>query len=209
MKPLTSKMSKPSRRKQGPERPGFNFTLHMRHLLGDVVTRLGQLEHIDLDRVAVSFHQTRKAVSHGMYASLTPMRFANGRRHTIRRGQKWAIQQVIDGSGREMLYILSFYLPRFLQIPCREKLSTVVHELWHISPRFDGDLRRHGGRCYAHGSAAAQYDAQVERLVDRWLQLSPPESVYRFLEYDYHDLVRRHGRIYGQKIPNPKLFPVG
>ena len=192
----------------GASRAGFDFTRHMRNLCGDMVARLGQLQHIDLDRVAVSFRQTRKAVSHGVYASLTPMRFDGGRMHAIRRGRKWGMQRLMDESGREILYVLSFYLPRFLDLPLREKLNTVVHELWHISPRFNGDLRRFGGRCYAHGSSAARYDAQVERLVERWLSLSPPESVHHFLRHNFADLDRRHGGIYGRKISTPKLFPV-
>ena len=39
-----------------------------------------------------------------------------------------------------MLYLLSFYLPRFLKLPWREKLATVIHELWHVNPQFNGDL---------------------------------------------------------------------
>jgi hypothetical protein len=84
----------------------------------------------------------------------------------------------------------------------------VVHELWHISPRFDGDLRRFGGRCYAHSASQRRYDAKVEQLVDRWLSLEPPASVYNFLRYEFRELVRRYGRVYGVKIPTPKLIPV-
>ena len=64
-----------------------------------------------------------------------------------------------------MLYILNFYLPRFLDLPFREKLTTMLHELWHIGPKFDGDVRRLGGRCFAHGSSQKQYDAHVEALL--------------------------------------------
>ena len=187
---------------------GFDFTSHMRRLCGDVVQRLPELRHIDLPRVAISFAQTRKAVDHGLYASLTPLRFAGGSQHTVRRGRKWTVQRVVDRSGQEMLYLLSFYLPRFLDQSFHQKLTTVVHELWHVSPRFDGDLRRFGGRCYAHGASQKRYDAMVERLVDRWLSLEPPAAVYNFLRYDFRELVRRYGRVYGVRISAPKLIPV-
>ena len=187
---------------------GFDFTLHMRRLCADMIHRLPQLGHVDLPRVAISFSQARKAVDHGLYASLTPLRFAGGSCHTVRRGQKWTVQRVVDGSGREMLYLLSFYLPRFLDQPFRHKLITVVHELWHISPRFDGDLRRFGGRCYAHSASQKRYDAQVEQLVDRWLSLDPPASAYNFLRYEFGELVGRYGRVYGVKVPAPKLIPI-
>jgi predicted metallopeptidase len=181
----------------------------MRHLCEDMVARLDWLRHIDMARVAVSFSQARKATSHGMYASLTPMRFAGGRTHTIRGGQKWGVQRLCAADGREMLYILTFYLPRFLDLPFREKLSTVMHELWHIGPRFDGDVRRYGGRCFAHGSSQERYEHHVERLVNAWLASGPAESVYEFLRYDFHQLLARHGRVYGRKIPTPKLIRVG
>jgi predicted metallopeptidase len=188
---------------------GFDFTLHMRLLCEDMVARVDRLRHIDMARVAVSFSQARKATSHGMYAALTPMRFVGGRMHTVRRGQKWGVQQLRAADGREMLYILNFYLPRFLDLPLREKLDTVMHELWHISPKFDGDVRRYGGRCFAHGSSQQQYDALVEGLVDRWLASRPPESVLEFLRYDFHGLLARCGRVFGRRIPTPKLIRVG
>ena len=199
---------KQPRRRRSTPRHGFNFTLHVRRLSEDMTRRLPQLGHIDLARVAISFSQTRSATDHGTYASLTPMRFAGGQLHTVRRGRKWGVQRLDDASGREMLYILRFYLPRFLDLPLREKLSTVIHELWHVSPHFDGDLRRHRGRCYAHGSSQKHYDAVVERLVDRWLALEPPEELYGFLRHSFAELVARHGRVYGKKIPTPKLIPV-
>jgi len=187
---------------------GFDFTMHMHRLCGDMARRLPQLGHIDPDRVAIGFCQARKPVSHGMYASLTPMRFAGGRIHTVRRGRKWTVQRLYDTSGREMLYILSLYLPRFLNLPFRDKLTTVMHELWHIGPRFDGDLRRHRGRCFAHTGSQESYDAYVERLADDWLSFSPPPAIYEFLHADFQELLCRYGRVYGTKIPSPKLIPV-
>jgi predicted metallopeptidase len=192
-----------------PPRPtGFDFTSHVRTLCDDLVLRLTELDHVDMSRVAVRFCQTRKAVDHGLYASLTPMRFAGGKRQTVRGGRTWTVQQVVDRSGREMLYVLSFYLPRFLNQGFRHKLTTVLHELWHISPRFDGDLRRFRGRCYAHTGSQRQYDAKVEQLADRWLSLDPPVSVYDFLRHDFRALARRYGKVYGTSIPAPRLIPV-
>lgn len=194
----------------GASRPaGFDFTLHVRRLCQDMVARTDWLQHIDIARLAVSFSQARKATNHGMYASLTPMRFAGGRMQAIRRGQKWGVQRLCAADGREMLYILNFYLPRFLDLKFREKLDTVMHELWHIGPRFDGDVRRFGGRCFAHGSSQQRYDGHVERLIDAWLASGPPESLYEFLRYDFQQLLARHGRVYGRKIPTPKLIRVG
>jgi predicted metallopeptidase len=179
----------------------------MRRLCSDIVSRVPELHHIDLNRVAVSFAQTRKRVTHGLQASLTPLRFAGGRATETQRGREIAVQRLFDRSGREMLYILTFYLPRYLDLSFREKLETAVHELWHIGPRFDGDLRRHAGRCYAHSHSQAGYDSHVARLVDRWLASDPPDECYAFLRYRFDELQRRCGAVYGTRIPRPKLIP--
>jgi len=187
---------------------GFDFTLHMRRLCDDMVRRLPELHHIELARVAVSFCQARKPAAEGLYASLTPLRFAGGRTETVRRGRRWGIQRLVDSAGREMLYILNFYLPRFMDLALREKLATVLHELLHIGPRFDGDLRRFRGRCYAHGGSRKRYDALAERLAAKWGSLDPPQSLYEFLREDFLALIRRHGRVFGQRFRAPKLLPL-
>lgn len=187
--------------------PGFDFSRHMRVLCADLVARLPELAHIDLSRVAIAFCQTRRRVPHGLQATLTPLRFEGGSLTTHRRGRRLVIQRVVDSSDREMLYILSFYLPRFLDHPLREKLCTVAHELWHIGPAFDGDLRRFPGRCFAHGHSQRHYETIVEDLVDRWLAERPSREVYGFLEEDFAALTARHGRVWGLRIPAPRVVP--
>lgn len=187
---------------------GFNFTAHIRLLCQDMVTRLPDLRHIDLDRVAIRYCQARTRARHGILASLTPLRFESGSLYTRKRGRQWTIQRILDASGRDMLYLLSFYLPRFMEYPLEEKLATVIHELWHISPRFDGDLRRHPGRCYAHTSSQREYDAQMQQLTAAWLALDPPASLYSFLQYSFRELAKRHGPVYGVRMAVPRLLPV-
>ena len=124
------------------------------------------------------------------------------------RGRNYGVDSVCDDQGREYLYILSFYLPRFMTTSLEEKLSTIVHELWHISPEFNGDLRRHEGRCYAHGPSQREYDAQMDRLAQNWLALDPPEHLYEFLQGDFQELVDEHGKVTGTHWPAPKLVPL-
>jgi hypothetical protein len=173
-----------------------------------MAARLDEFRHIDMARVAVSFRQTRKRMRHGLYASLTPLRFAGGAVHAVRRGRKMAIQRVVV-DGCEMLYLLNFYLPRFLDLSFREKLTTIAHELLHIGPLFDGDLRRFAGRCYAHSHSHAEFDAQAEQLGQRWLALGPEPGLFGFLQLDFLRLQAMHGAIHGRRIAAPKLLPIG
>ncbi|NIN76707.1 MAG: hypothetical protein GTO26_02665 [Planctomycetales bacterium] len=190
-----------------PGRPGgFDFTERIRAVCQDMVTRLPPLQHIDLRRVAISFCQARKAVPHGLQAALTPMRFEGGRTYTVRRGRRLGVQQIVDHQGVEMLYLLSFYLPRFQNLVFEEKLVTLLHELWHISPQFDGDLRRLPGRCYVHSSSEQQYDAAMARLAHQWLARQPPPELYAFLHKSFTQLQQEQGPVFGTRIAAPKLI---
>ena len=187
----------------------FDFTFHMRRVCADMCVRLSELRHIDVHRVAVAMRRTRKRVSYGLQASLTPLRFEGGRLETELSGRKWTIQRFYNGpGGEEFLYILNFYLPRFLDHSLQEKLETIVHELWHIGPCFDGDLRRHPGRCYMHSPRQHDYDAWASRLSRQWLALNPPEELFGFLRFNSRELLDRHAAVVGTRIPTPKLVPL-
>ncbi len=185
---------------------GFDFSRHIRAVCEDMVHRIPELAHIDMSRVAVSLTQARKSGPYGVHASLTPMRFEGGARAGKRRGRYYKSQVLRNDAGQEVLYILTFCLPRFMNVELREKLVTIVHELWHIGPRFDGDLRRHEGRCYAHTGSRDNYDQAMERLVERWLALSPPADLYAFLRLQFVQLQQLHGRIHGVRYQRPKLL---
>jgi hypothetical protein len=190
-----------------PAPRGFDFTGAMRRLCLDVTQRVGEFRHIRMEQVAVSFAQARRRVPYGLQAKLTPLRFEGGSLTTLHRGRPYTIQRWF-ADDVEMLYVLTFYLPRFLEQTFREKLITVLHELYHISPHFDGDIRRLGGRCHAHSHSQKEYDRHMDRLVGKYLATDPNPATYAFLEPGYRDLVARHGRVVGLKIPIPKLIPL-
>ena len=174
----------------------------------DMVARLPELQHVDTQRLMFTFSQARNRTRHGLYATLTPMRFEEGSLVGERQGRMYTVQRLYDSDRTEQMYILSFYLPRFMDTDFEDKLVTVLHELWHISPKFDGDLRRFSGRCYAHTGSQAAYDRAMLKLARKWLRLDPPESLYHFLQLDFDQLQRRFGKVFGRKLRQPKLIPV-
>ena len=185
----------------------FDFTAAMWMLCDDVTSRFDPLLHIDMSRVAVSYSQARRRVLHGLQAKLTPMRFEHGATTTIRQGRKWSCQRLMIGE-REMLYILTFYLPRFLDQPFEEKLVTIFHELFHISPQFNGDIRRFDGRYHVHSHSQKEYDLEMDRMAREYLALRPPEELHDWLRHDFRTLYQLSGGVQGQKIPTPKLIPL-
>lgn len=185
----------------------FDFTKAMRTLCEDVVERTPELAHIVMSRVHVAFAQARKSELHGLLAAVTPLRFDQGSLLAHRDGRVWMCQRLFSGRV-EQLYVLQFYLPRFQNLDFREKLITIFHELLHISPRFDGSIRRLPGACHVHGSRQTDFDARAEALVENWLRRQPAESLTDFLRRDFRELAAEHGGVVGSRAKRPKILAV-
>jgi len=186
----------------------LDFSHAMERLCADLCARVDELRHIDMTRVAVGYRQARTRATHGLQASLTPLRFEGGAEVGVVRGRGYACPRVVDRRGVECLYLLNFYLPRFFDHPLEERLTTVVHELWHIAPSMDGDLRRHAGRCYAHGASQRGFDDNAARLARRWLAADPPAELFVLLEGSFAELVAEHGGVIGARYATPKMAPL-
>ena len=183
----------------------FDFTSAIRRLCEDIIERLPALSHVRMDQVAVAFAQTRRRVSHGLQAKLTPLRFERGELVSRRGGREWSIQRYFQGEV-EILYILTFYMPRFQQHCFREKMITIVHELYHISETFDGDIRRFAGHYHVHSHSQDAYDAEMGKLVDEYLRRRPPPELTNFLHHSFDQLCGKFGGVVGLRVPIPKLI---
>jgi predicted metallopeptidase len=185
----------------------FDFTAAMHRLCADIVVRTPTLAHIDLKRVLFSINLARNGRRHGLQARVTPMRFQGGALASVHRRKAYQVQRVVV-DGREILYLVTFCLPRFLNREFDDKLVTVFHELYHISPAFDGDLRRHAGRYCAHTGSQKKYDAHMAVLAKKYLKGGADPSRFAFLRLSFGQLCRRHGSIVGLHLPRPKLIPL-
>ena len=185
----------------------FDFSHAMRLLCDDITDRSAEFQHIRMDEVVVTFAQARSKVRHGLQAKLTPMRFENGSLVTRRYSRQWTVQRLYH-DGQEVLYILTFYLPRFLNQTFREKMITVFHELYHISPQFNGDIRRMSGRYHVHSHSQKNYDLLMKQFVDQYLAAEPPAYLFQFLRLKFKTLQSRHQQIMGLQVPIPKLVPL-
>ena len=111
--------------------------------------------------------------------------------------------------GNDILYLIYFLVPRFLDLPLREKLVTVCHELYHISPAFDGDLRRFPGRNYAHGSSRRTFNDLVSGIVDDYLRTRDEAALPRFCGATAAELRRDCGAIVARRMRAPRLHVIG
>jgi predicted metallopeptidase len=185
----------------------FDFTAHTRRLCADLVARSAELRHIDVRRVLFAMTQARSGRTHGLQARVTPLRSRAGALHRHHHGVCYQVQRYfID--GREMLYLVTFCLPRFLDQTFDEKFITLFHELYHIGPSFDGDLRRPGTGRNLHTPGKKAYDIHMAHLARAYLAGGADPALHHFLRLDFDQLQHRHGSVVSVVVPRPKLIPV-
>jgi hypothetical protein len=186
----------------------FDFSGRVRALCADIVRHCPELKHIDVSRLLFGMTQARSGRRHGLQARVTPMRFRHGQLTRRRRdGGYYQVQRYFVES-REMLYLVTFCLPRFLDQDFDDKFVTLFHELYHIGPNFDGDLRRHEGRCALHTHSKRLYDAHMAQLARAYLSNGANRTLHEFLRLNFAQLQHRHGSIVGVVVPRPRLIPI-
>jgi hypothetical protein len=185
----------------------LNLTSELERLIRDIVARTPEFHHVATENLLVCISSGRPSPG-GSLAKIHPLRFEGGEKSVRRRRGRRAVlctMPTIMHQGEEILYVVYFLVPRFLELSTREKLITVFHELYHISPAFDGDIRRFPGRNYAHGSSTKAYNALMAKLVDAYLDQLPDPSVMLFLEGNLAELRRRHRAIVARRLPAPRI----
>lgn len=191
----------------GPAERPFDFCASVCRLLADIAERCPDFRHIQAPRILVTATQGRGQHKHGLQARVTPLRFKNGALIRQRRGVPYHIQRYFLGE-HEFLYLLTFCLPRYLDQDFDQKFVTLFHELYHMSPEFDGDLRRHEGRYQFHTHSQHEYDQQMVQYSRDYLSRNPDPALYGFLRLDFGQLQARHGAVNAIVVPRPKIIPL-
>lgn len=186
----------------------LNLTRELERLVAHVAAHVPELAHIDPARLLICISSTRGGGIRGTYAKIHPLRFPGGAKTMERRRGRhtWlCTMPSVTRRDTEILYVIYFLVPRFFDLPLREKLVTVFHELYHISPAFDGDIRRFAGRNYAHGSSTKTYNAYMGKLVDAYLAEHREQELLGFLDGTLADLRGRYHTIVGRRFRIPLI----
>ncbi|HKL48915.1 MAG TPA: putative metallopeptidase [Desulfuromonadales bacterium] len=194
-------------KEEGNPVPTFDLSGWLDKLCRDIARRVPELSHIEAERVLFCLSRSRAPGKHGVYARIAPLRYAGGKQETaLRRGRYRELYALprLRHEGREILYLVYLMIPRLLRLPFREKLRTIIHELYHISPDFDGDIRRFPGRNYAHGSSRAAYNQRIDTLVTAWLDQSPDKELLEPLHLREEDWISGTIRLTGLRVPLPR-----
>lgn len=185
----------------------LNFTAELERLIADIAITIDAFQHVDPSRLMVCVNSSRNSQC-GAFAKIHHLRFPGGEQmQIVRRGRSSyrCTMPQITHKGVDLLYVIYFTLPRFMERSFNEKLVTIFHELYHISPSFDGDIRRFTGKNFAHGSSAKKYNQLMERFVESYLQLPDSAVKAAFLDNDMAALRAKYGMIVGRRLAMPKI----
>ncbi len=149
-----------------PRRPNFNKAV--RALIRDLSAKLPEFSHVRASRILVIAGEARRA-SRG---TVKPLCFRGGR-STDRSGRR---KPIIRIRGRRMLYCITLRPLFFRSSTAQGRIETVIHELFHMSRRFDGTL--HAGR--RHSVLGREFPRRLKPLVRRYLKQCPPELLKTF-----------------------------
>jgi predicted metallopeptidase len=180
-----------------------NLTLVLTSIIAEIVQNTPSLSHIDTGRTLVCVGSNKSGRRGGLYGKLIPLRFENGSTVLKHRGRVYAIPEIVH-NGASCLYIIHFYMPRFFDLPWHEKLKVMFHELYHISPRFDGDIRRMGAVKTAHGHSKKHFDSLYDSELQSFTNHIRTTEHMQFLEMDSTSIYRRYRRVTGVRMKNPK-----
>jgi hypothetical protein len=213
----------------------INYTDALTAVVADIVERVEALSFIETSRLLL-FARVGRTGANGAYATChclnlpdsEPGYFYWRSRSTgeMTRRTEWFVTRTPEVRiGRRRLdYLLSFTLPRFCDQdfdgarkaehyrgcePWVAKLDTIVHELYHISPRSTGlrKFERADGGSFSNRSHGPHFLEDVASFVRTYIDSRPDPKRLEFLKCDFEGLNRRYGTVTGTTFRNFPSYP--
>ncbi|MCL1911175.1 MAG: hypothetical protein FWG13_03110 [Leptospirales bacterium] len=166
-----------------------------------------QFSHIDMDRVLVSVAFNRFPSRGHICGKLVPLRFESGQEIMFHKGRSFRIPGLLY-KDIEQLYVIYFYAPQFFDMPPHEKLKVIFHELYHINPEFNGDIRRMGKKKIAHGHSRKNFDSFFEEEAGRFGEHIANTEEFKFLSFPMDDFHKKFKKVMCFKIKEPRAVLV-
>lgn len=185
----------------------INITDVLTHLIYEVIRVTPAFYHIDINRVLVCLATNRNSRGGATFGKLVPLRFRDGATTQRFHNRCYTLPE-IRHNDTQVLYLIYFYMPRFFDLPPREKLRVIFHELYHISTEFNGDIRRMGETKAAHGHSRKHFNSLFEKELDAFCAHVEQTSFYKFLCLDTQGLRTTFRKLAGRRMKVPRPVPV-
>ncbi len=175
-------------------RPEFDYAAKLHYIMNDIVTTLPEFAHINMERVYVATKKTRKRSNYGMQANIQALRFQDGSPYCSKKGYTWYWPDVYL-NDKQLYYIINVFLPRFHNHSFHYKIQTLIHELYHISPFCNGDIRTFGKKRSAHGHSKKKFHLHMSEITDRYLSTVTDMTHFQFLRNSFQYLKRKYSLV--------------
>lgn len=143
-------------------RPNLNEAISA--LIRDISRTMPEFSHVRATRILVVAGEARRA-SRG---TVKPLAFTGARTIDRATGRRKPIVRI---AGRRMLYSITLRPLFFRDSTPQDRVETVLHELFHISPAFDGTLDRQR----RHARMGKDFSRVLRPLVRRYLKQCPAD----------------------------------
>ncbi|HPS56520.1 MAG TPA: putative metallopeptidase [Spirochaetota bacterium] len=163
-------------------------------LLHEMVSRTEEFRLFDVNRILLCCSTNRKTTGGGIYGKLLPMRFENGSEIVKHNSRFYTIPKLVV-NDIEILYLMYFYMPKFFDLPAAEKVNVMFHELYHISPAFNGDIRRMGSVKKAHGHSKKAFEEKYIEYSRNFYEYVRSTPYHAFLSMRSDELRRRFKKV--------------
>ncbi|MFH0974762.1 MAG: putative metallopeptidase [Spirochaetota bacterium] len=184
----------------------LNITDILTDIIKEITIRSESFSHIDAKKITVCLGSNRNNCRGAIYGKLVPLKFKDGSDKLQFRGRYYKIPEIMN-EGIAQLYAVYFYLPKFFNLSAEEKLRVIFHELYHISPEFNGDIRRMGSVKKAHGSSRKKFDLKFEKEVKLFFKFISNTAYLDLLTMDSKSLQKNY-LVYARRMKIPKPVPV-
>ena len=181
----------------------FNITDAFTLIMSEMIKRTDEFRLFDINRIMVCCGTNRNTSTGGIYGKLVPLKFENGIDIIKHRGYYYTIPKLTI-NNIEILYVIYLYIPKFLDLPAEKKIDVMFHELYHINPEFNGDIRRMGKFKKAHGHSRKSFDEKYKEYAGSFYNYIKSTRFIEFLEMDSKSLKKEFPALSYRKMKVPK-----
>ena len=172
-------------------------------IIHDMIKATEEFRKFDMNRILVCCASNRRDGRGAIYGKLLPMRFKDGS-SIIKHNDKYYTIPKLKVNDFEIFYIIYFYIPRFFDLSAKDKIKVMFHELYHISPDFNGDIRRMGKFKSAHGHSRKAFEEKYIEYAENFFKDIKDTPYCNFLAMNTEDLKKYFEKIKYRRIKQIK-----
>ena len=181
----------------------INLTDILTLIINDMIRTTEEFRNFNINRILVCCASNRKDGRGAIYGKLLPMRFKDGSA-VVKHRDKYYMIPKLKVNNVEIFYIIYFYFPKFFNLSAKDKVKVMFHELYHINPDFNGDIRRMGKVKSAHGHSRKSFEEKYIDYAESFLKNIKDKHYCNFLEMHSEDLKKYFSKIKYRRIKQIK-----